>query len=75
MRLPKRFRLLFAPVLLWIWLLGFVMNITGERKATSMNPGKIDKESRALLKRVDRVDRDVNALDREIRQIAVEAPA
>lgn len=35
----------------------------------------IDKESHALLKRVDRVDRDVKELDREIREIVAEAPA
>jgi len=40
-----------------------------------MEPGKIDKESRALLKRLDRVGRDIEDLDLEIREIAAEAPA
>ena len=40
-----------------------------------MQSGKIDKESRALLKRLDRVDRDIKDLGLEIREIAAEAPA
>lgn len=40
-----------------------------------MKPGKIDKESRVLLKRLDRVQRDIKGLDLEIREIAAEAPA
>ena len=40
-----------------------------------MQSGKIDKESRVLLKRLNRVDRDVEDLGLEIREIAAEAPA
>lgn len=75
MRLPKHFRLVFAPVLFWIWLLGLAMNVTGERKATSMNPGKIDKESQSLFKRLNHVQRDIENLDLQIQKIAAEAPA
>ena len=40
-----------------------------------MQSGKIDKESRVLLKRLDRVDRDIKDLGLEIQKIAAEAPA
>jgi hypothetical protein len=32
MKLPKFVRLLLAPVLFWVGLLGFVMAVVGERK-------------------------------------------
>ena len=32
MKLPKFVRLLLAPVLFWVSLLGFVMAVVGERK-------------------------------------------
>jgi hypothetical protein len=37
-------------------------------------PGKFDKESRALLKRLDLVKRGVDLLDLQIQEIAAEAP-
>jgi hypothetical protein len=40
-----------------------------------MEPGKIDKESQALFKRLNLLKRDVEDLDLQIQKIAAEAPS